>query len=167
MSIKKYFWSLNPKALKEVEAVLKNPRHPKFIERAFSLLSRCDKPGEALSAIGRKQFIKIWPHLRRYWTKTGQAADFRAWWETIYEQLLQKQKAEKFPKGKPANTFLKIGAIIRGKRIKRKISQLDFARLAGMSQPDISAIEAGKKNITLETLIRLCKILGIKSLPFS
>ncbi|OGB88064.1 hypothetical protein A3H38_01575 [candidate division WOR-1 bacterium RIFCSPLOWO2_02_FULL_46_20] len=58
-----------------------------------------------------------------------------------------------------------IGKIIKEKRVGRKISQRDFARQAGMTQPDISAIEAGKKNLTIETLSRLCKILGIKTLP--
>jgi len=165
MNIKKYFWSLNPKALKEVKLVLKNPNNSQYVERMFTLLSRCDNPKEVFSVVDKQQFIKTWPRVRRYWVKTGQAADFRAWWETVYEELL-KGKKEKPPLGKPSEIFLKIGRIIREKRLKRKISQSDLARLVGMTQPDISAIEAGRKNITLETLIRLCKTLNIKSLPF-
>jgi DNA-binding XRE family transcriptional regulator len=167
MSIKKYFWSLNPKALKETAAILKNPLHPKFLERAFTLLSRCDRPKDIFSALPRPVFLATWPRLRRYWAKMNRAADFKAWWETVYEQLGQKERTEKSLRGKPAEIFLKIGGIIKAKRSKKGISQLDFARQAGMTQPDISAIESGRTNITLETLIRLCKILGIKSLPFS
>ena len=165
MKIKKYFWSLNPKALKEVDAILKTPQHSKFIERLFTLLSRCDKVKDVFSIIKQKDFIKTWPRLRRYWAKTRQAPDFMAWWETVYEQLLQKATSKKSVKGIPSETFLKIGRIIRSKRVKKKISQHDFASLAGMTQPDISAIESGKKNITLETMIRLCRLLEIKNLP--
>ena len=165
MSIKRYFWSLNPKALAEIDSILKNPRHPKFIERLFTLLSRCDNAKEVFSAVSQKDFVNAWPRLRRYWAKTNQAPDFKAWWETIYEQLLRDKKSKKSPRGGPSAVFYKIGGIIRGKRIKKKISQQDFARRAGMTQPDISAIESGKKNITLETLVRLCRLLGIKNLP--
>ena len=167
MNLKKYFWPLNPKALREVKVILKNPRHPKFMERAFTLLSRCDNPREVFSAIDKKQFVEVWPRLRRYWVKMNQAPDFKAWWETVYEQLIQNKKTKQGLKGRPPEIFLKIGRLIREKRLKKGMSQLDFARQAGMNQPDISAIESGRKNITLATLIRLCKILGLKSLPFS
>lgn len=167
MNIKKYFWSLNPTALKEVKHVLRDPRHKKYIERAYALLSRCDDPKKVFSVIKRQQFVKTWPRLRRYWAKRGQAADFKAWWETIYEQLLNRGKRTKGPKGSPAKLLLKIGKKIREKRLKMKVSQSDFARRVGMKQPDISAIEAGKKNVTMETLVRLCRILNIKNLPFA
>lgn len=167
MNIKKYFWSLNPRALKEVAAILRDPQHPRFLDRLFTLLARCDNPREVFSVVSRKTFIKIWPRMRRYWAKTKQAPDFKAWWETVYEQLLRGTRPGKSPKGKPSETFIKIGRFLRAKRMKKKISQRDFAARAGMTQPDISAIEAGKKNITIETLSRLCRTLGIKTLPFS
>lgn len=167
MNTKKYFWSLKPKALKEVRIVLRNPQHPKFLERVFTLLSRCDNPKEAFSVINQRQFIEAWPKIRRYWAKINQSPDFKAWWETVYEQLLQEQKVQKAPKGTPSGIFSKIGKIFRGRRLRKGISQLDFARQVGMKQPDISAIESGRINITLETLSRLCKILNIKNLPFS
>jgi DNA-binding Xre family transcriptional regulator len=167
MSIKKYFWSLNAGALKATTAILKNPHHPKFLERAFTLLSRCDQPKEVFAAMTKPVFIEAWPRLRQYWGKINQANDYKAWWETVYEQLGRRTKTEKALRGKPAELFVKIGRLFKEKRVNRGISQLDFARQAGMTQPDISAIEAGRKNITLETIIRLCSILDIKSLPFS
>lgn len=166
MNLAKYFWALNPKALRETKLIFKDPQHPKFMERAFTLLSRCDQPKEVFSVIGQEQFVKAWPFLRRYWIKTGQADEFRSWWETIYEELLNERRV-KAPKGEPGEAFLKIGKIIGQKRIENGMSQSDFARQAGMKQPDVSAIEAGKKNLTLATLIRLCLILNIKELPFS
>ncbi len=165
MNINKYFWGMNPKALKETEKIIKNPQHPRFRERIFTLLSRCDDPGELFSLISREQFIEVWPGIRRYWGRRKQAEDFRSWWETVYEQLLGKKRIKKGIKGEPPEIFVKIGKTIRDNRLKKGLNQADFARRVGMKQPDISAIEFGKKNITLETLIRLCKILDIKNIP--
>ena len=165
MNIKKYFWGLNLIALKETEKIIKNPQHPKFIERIFALLSRCDNPKELFSIIAREQFIEVWPRIRRYWVSRNQAEDFMSWWETVYEQLLNKRKIKKEVKGKPQETFVKIGKIIRNKRLEKGLSQADLARRTGMKQPDISKIEFGEKNVTLVTLIRLCKILDIDNIP--
>lgn len=164
MNIKKYFWGLNPKALKETERIIKNPEHPRFIERIFTILSRCDKPKDLFSIIRKEQFIEIWPRVRRYWVKRNQAKDFRFWWETIYERLIEKEGIRKRLKGSPSEIFVKIGEIIREKRLDKGLSQTELARMARIKQPDISKIESGKINITLETLLRLCKILDIKEL---
>ncbi|OGB89491.1 hypothetical protein A2625_01065 [candidate division WOR-1 bacterium RIFCSPHIGHO2_01_FULL_53_15] len=158
MSYKKYFWGLKPQALRETGRILKSPDRPKFIERIFVLLSRCDSPKELFSLISRKQFVAVWPKIRRYWLKKDQAPDFRAWWETVYEQLAGREQ----PRGK---NFERVGKLIREKRLELGLSQADLARRAGMKQPDISTIELGAKNITLETLVRLGRILGIKNLP--
>jgi DNA-binding XRE family transcriptional regulator len=166
MSIKKYFWSLNPQALKKLPDILKDPSHPQFLERAYTFLSRCDNPKEVFPVIKKGVFLDAWPRLRRYWLKTKQAEDFRTWWESVYESLAQKERPKKL-KGKPPETLKKIGLIIKEARQKKGISQRDFALLAGMKQPDISAIEAGKTNLTLETATRICKILEIKNLPFA
>ena len=161
MNIEKFFWSLNQKALDEVKDILSQPGQPKYINRAFTLLSRCDEPKVVFSVIKEDQFVKTWPRLRKFWKKTNEAHDFRAWWETVYEELLQKKTI----KDCPPQIFLKIGKIIRQERIKKQISQSDFAKQAHITQPNLSAIESGKKNVTLATLIRLCRRLGIKSLP--
>lgn len=167
MNLKKYYWGLNEKAVKETEKIIKNPQHPKFISRIFTLLSRCDRPDELFSVISKKQFIEVWPKVRRYWIRTSQAEDFRSWWETVYEQLLEEVRGKKKPRGEPMKFFKHTGEVIKRARIEKGWSQSDFARRAGMKQPDISAIERGKKNITLETLARLCKILDIKSILVS
>lgn len=165
MNLKKYYWGLSEKAVEETEEIIRNPQHPKFLSRIFTLLSRCDKPEELFSLISKKQFIEVWPKVRRYWIKRSQAEDFRSWWETIYEQLLEEVKGRKRPKGEPMKFFKHTGEVIKKARMKKGWSQSDFARRVGMKQPDISAIERGKKNITLETLARLCKILNIKNIP--
>lgn len=164
----KYFWSLNHAALKETEAILKNPGHRRFPERMVSFLSRCDKPKELFAFISKQQFIDSWPRVKNYWRKVGGASDFRNWWQTIYEQITEEgNKKQIRPKGKPAGVFLKIGNIIRQARIKKGLSQKELANKVMMKQPDISMIEDGKNNITLETLIRLSNILDIKNIDIT
>ena len=165
MHISKYFWDLKEKALKETYRILKNPKHPKFIIRMVTFLSRCDKPKELFSLISKNDFIKTWPEIRAYWIKLTRESDFRDWWETIYEQILEKYKMKKIrPKGESPVLFIKIGRLIRNARIQKGLSQKELALKAGMKQPDISKIEEGKKNITIQTLASLCKILEIRKL---
>ena len=165
MEITKYFWDLNDKAVKDAVRILKQPAHPKFIPYMINLLSRCDNPKEVFSLISKEEFIKIWPKIRYNWAKINRSSEFRDWWETIYEQLVEKYShKEKKPKGKPADLPLKIGWIIRQARLRRGLSQKDLALMVMVRQPDISRIEEGRKNITLETLSRFCKTLEIKTL---
>lgn len=165
MSFEKYFWDLKEKALKETKGILKDPGNPKFNERVVTLLSRCDKPGELFSIIPKKKFVEIWPGIRTYWIKRIRRSDFRDWWETIYEQILEKyQHRQKKAKGGAPVSFRNIGKEIRDARIQKGLNQKQLAFRIGMKQPDISRIEEGKKNITLFTLIRLCKVLGIEKI---
>ena len=165
MNISKYFWELNEKACKETERILKNPAHPQFPAKMVVLLSRCDRPAELFALIPKDKFVEAWPKIRVYWIKHARQSDFRDWWETIYEQLLGKYKFKhKGPKGKPSTLFSNIGRTIREARIRKGLSQRDLSLIIGMKQPDISIIEKGKKNITLETLSRLYKVLEIKKI---
>ena len=61
----------------------------------------------------------------------------------------------------------KFGRVIKEARIGKGLSQKQMPLAARMKQSDISRIEEGKKNITLFTMIRLCKILGIKKIDLS
>jgi len=163
MKISKYFWDLNKQALKETERILKNPAHPKFPGRLVTFLSRCQKPKELFSLISKKEFIEIWPKVKSYWIKIARESDFRDWWQTIYEQILEEYSLmQKIAEGKPSRLFLKLGKIIAKARLDMGLSQAELAFKVGMKQPDISKIEEGKKNITLGTLTRLCKVLGVK-----
>ncbi len=165
VNISKYFWALNEQALKETEKILKDSQHPKFAARMVTFLSRCDQPKELFLLMSKQEFIEIWPKVKSYWSKIAHTSDFRAWWEAIYEQLLEEYRdKQKRPKGKSSALFLKIGKLIREARIEKGLSQRELAFKAGMKQPDISMIEKGKKNITMETLTCLCKILEIKKL---
>ncbi|MBU2102028.1 MAG: helix-turn-helix domain-containing protein [Candidatus Omnitrophica bacterium] len=168
LDISKYFWDLNKEALQETRTIFKNHYHPMFPARLVTLLSRCDKPHDLFSLILKKDFIEAWPRVRSYWARLEKSSEFRNWWQTIYEELVREyQKKEKKPKGSPAFSFVKIGRAIRDARIAKHLSQQEVALKTHLKQPDISKIEEGRKNITLQTLIRLCRVLEIKQLDLS
>jgi transcriptional regulator with XRE-family HTH domain len=55
-----------------------------------------------------------------------------------------------------------LGAAIRKRRIALKVSQEAFADLIGMHRAYYSAIERGERNLTLGTLHRVAKGLGVR-----
>lgn len=57
-----------------------------------------------------------------------------------------------------------IGRTIRLARKARKIKQGDLAEQVGISQTYMSRIEAGRVNITVDILVKICKILDIHSI---
>ncbi|MCK5242042.1 helix-turn-helix transcriptional regulator [bacterium] len=162
MNVKPYFWDLSEAALAETEKILRNPAHPKFVRRMVTLLSRCDKSKEIFGLINQKQFVEVWPIIRKEWNRIGQAMDFRDWWETVYEQVGKIRGADKPIKGVPPPEFQTLGKIIQGARRKKGWTQKDLAQQAKMRQPDISAIEKGKKNITQEVRMKLFRVLEVE-----
>ncbi len=55
----------------------------------------------------------------------------------------------------------RLGENIRKIRVKRKMTQGDVCRFLNMDRGYMSAIESGKKNITLLQLEKLAKALGV------
>ena len=164
-NIAKYFWDLNKEALKETEKIIKDSQDPKFAMRLVTLLSRCQEPRELFSFISKDEFIKGWPKIKSYWLRVAKISDFRDWWQTIYEQLLQNTNIKQTRSiSKTFDVSLKIGNTIKEARMKSGLSQKELALKLRMKQPDISKIEKGKQNITLETLTFLCKALAIKKI---
>ena len=165
MNISKYFWNLKKESLEEVGKILRNPKHPKFPAKMVTFLSRCEKPRELYQVLSKKDFIEAWPKIRSYWMKLYRKSNFRDWWQTIYEELLNVSNVKH---GRIAGAtpvfFGNLGKQIRLARIKKGLSQEQLALSVSMKQPDISKIEDGKSNITLYTLMRLCKILSIKKI---
>ena len=159
----KYYWDLSENAIQETWKILKNSTHAKFMTRAITLLSRCQDPKLVFRLIPKKQFVEVWPKIRREWTKLESRSQFRDWWQTIYEQMIGKAG----PEGKPPVLFLNIGRAVRGARVRKGLSQKDLAQLTGINQPDISKIEEGRKNITLRTLFYLSKALSIKKIDLA
>ncbi len=63
---------------------------------------------------------------------------------------------------KEEKLFTSLGATIRKRRMVLKVSQEAFADLIGMHRAYYSAIERGEKNLTLGTLQRVAKGLGVR-----
>jgi len=161
----KYFWGFNDKALFEASKALRDINHPRFAYYAVILFSRCDEPKEAFRFISKDYFILGWPKIKSYWRRLKENSEFRDWWHAIYESILEERNGKpRAHKEKGSSYFKSIGTKIRECRIKLNMSQKDLARSSGIRQPDISKIEEGKKNITLETLIKICKIIGLKEI---
>lgn len=55
------------------------------------------------------------------------------------------------------STFEQIGLAIRAKRNQLGMTQEQLAQRCGMEKPDISNIENGKRNMTLDTLDRIAE----------
>lgn len=164
-TVAKYFWSLNKKALRQIDKALRDPQHPQFITSLVTFLSRCNEPKELFSLLSKKEFIANWPKIKSYWLKTERKSEFRDWWDTIYERLAARDKhKERAAKGEPSRLFRYVGRLIKLARIKKGLSQNDLALRVGMRQPDISKIEEGRENITLATLSILSRALGIKKI---
>lgn len=47
-------------------------------------------------------------------------------------------------------------------RAEHDLSQRDLAKLLGMTQPQVARLESGEVNPTMETLMRVCGVLGIE-----
>lgn len=54
-----------------------------------------------------------------------------------------------------------IGERIRARRLKKGMTQLDLANAVGCNQDNISRIESGKNNITIEYLFKIANSLGV------
>lgn len=160
--IAKYFWDLNEAALKETARILRNPKHPLFPQRMTTLLSRCDQPKALFAILPRQLFVEAWPAIRAYWVRQARQSDARDWWETLYERLVERERPTAITvKGGSPTAFRTVGRLIREARLAKGMSQQQLAFRVRMRQPDISRVEEGKQNITLLTLMRLCKVLGL------
>jgi transcriptional regulator with XRE-family HTH domain len=63
------------------------------------------------------------------------------------------------PRLSPAPVATRVGIALRAAREQRRLSQSDFARLAGVSPSAISQAERGRRGLGLETLMRLSREL--------
>ena len=60
------------------------------------------------------------------------------------------------------DVLIKFGQKVREERLKRKLSQEEFADIAGVHRTYVGMIERAEKNITLETIEKIAKALNIK-----
>jgi len=55
-----------------------------------------------------------------------------------------------------------IGLRIRELRVEKNISQQDLAAACNFEKSNMSRIEAGRTNLTIGTLLKICEVLNVK-----
>ena len=60
----------------------------------------------------------------------------------------------------PKDLKSKVGSVLRAKREKLDLSQETVAERAGVDRTYVSILERGLKSPTIETLERICHVLG-------
>jgi transcriptional regulator with XRE-family HTH domain len=60
------------------------------------------------------------------------------------------------------DVLIKFGQKVREERLKRKLSQEEFADIAGVHRTYIGMIERAEKNITLENIEKISRALDVK-----
>ena len=77
------------------------------------------------------------------------------------ESPSRKPRAPRNP-GDPADAEMqrRFGLNLKAEREAAGLSQSEVAKSAGMAQPDVAELEAGRKNATLRTMRRLALAVG-------
>ena len=60
------------------------------------------------------------------------------------------------------NNIEELGKLIKNTRKAQKLTQKDLALVAGMSVRLIVELENGKRGVSIESIIKLCSLLGMK-----
>jgi transcriptional regulator with XRE-family HTH domain len=58
-------------------------------------------------------------------------------------------------------TAIKVGEKIKENRLKNNLTQMDLASLCNIERSNLSRIESGKSNVTLQTLVLISDALNI------
>ena len=58
--------------------------------------------------------------------------------------------------------LIRIGTNIRELREEKNISQQDLAAACNFEKSNMSRIEAGRTNLTIGTLLKICEVLKVK-----
>lgn len=158
------FWDKKTKPA-EIKKILQNENHSRFIEFAALLLSRTNEPKIIFNKfLSRELFLKYWRRIKKMMRKNRWNDQRIIYWNEIYQVLSKSLKIEKeSPKEKSIiYEALKIGQKIREVRSQKGWGQKKLADKTGLSQQHISFLERGTLNFSLETLIKILKILNLE-----
>jgi len=152
---------------KEVKRILRDTENPRFVIYAEKMLSRVSNPATVFSLIGKVDFCKKWPAIKKRMVKNKWAHSKAIFWQTAYDRLLERfqQEGVKIRKIQARAVPLpraQLARQIRDIRKKLGYTQTDFAKKLGVIQQYISKIETGRENVSIDTLKRIAKALGRK-----
>ena len=147
--------------------ILKNAADPRFAEYASLVLSRVGKPKDVFGTyLSKISFLKNWRKIKRRMRKDSWNDKRIIFWDEVYDVLSQGIDRKQFKEKRSAvsEEARNIGAIIKGARQKKQLSQKELAQASGMSQQLVSFLENGYFNVSLSTIK---KVLDVLELEFS
>ncbi len=160
------FWDMSLSA-EEVQDILKDPEHERFVSLTALILSRTTDVKEVFSKyVSKENFVTKWRMIKRR-LKTNKWNQNIIYWEIVHSNLYRELKQ----KGgfKVANPRLRIknakihelALIIKDARKTRKWSQADLAKKIGSTQQSISNIEKGQIDFSIHTFLKVTTALEL------
>jgi len=132
-----------------VKKILKNEHDPRFYIYAEKLFSRVSDPKIVFGYIPKDIFHRNWPIISKRIQKDSWVQGKAEFWQTIYEKTIG---------GHPER--MSIAEEIRNIRAQMGYSQKELAKRLGVIQQYVSKLEAGKENLTLDTLKKIAEVFG-------
>ena len=155
-------------SITKVKGILKDPDSPRFVEFAALLLSRKNIPKEIFGLyVTPLVFCKNWHRIKRQMRKDRWNDPRIEFWQQIYNVLLDKYRKKGVIIRETKKIYIDplckhIGNQIRKIRKQKKLTQVELAKKAGISQQIISRIERGEENISIATLKGITNALKVK-----
>lgn len=132
-----------------VKRILKNEHDPRFYIYAEKLFSRVSDPKIAFGYIPKEVFCRNWPAIGKRIQKDAWAKGRADFWQTVYEKT-----AGAYPER------ISIAGQIKNFRTQMGYSQKELAKRLGVIQQYVSKLEAGRENLTLDTLKKIAEVFG-------
>ena len=162
----KWLWDRNIE-MEEIQAILRNPEHERFVEFAALLLSRNNVPKEIFDQyLDKTHFVQNWTRIKRRMRKDAWNDPRIIFWQAVNEKLTAEFKTKGITV-RPAKREVvrdeycqRLGIVIKSTRERWKWSQNEVAERLGISQQIISRIENGRNNMCILTLKKISQVLG-------
>lgn len=163
---KSWLWNVN-KTEEEARKILKDPGHPAFLLYAARRLATANLPKEIFrDYLSRENFLIHWPAIKRQMKKDSRNHDRVLFWDGVYDYLRRDLKAKGISLGRP-NIGARVdpvqqrdGQHLRELRRSKKMTQVELAREAGVTQQHIAKIEKGLTVPRPQTLEKIERALG-------
>jgi len=151
---------------REIKSVLKDEDHPRFLEFASLFLSRTNDIRTVFSNyLDKKVFWRNWRAIKRRMSRNKWNDPKIVYWNGVYDVLKRDFKKEgtilRKSRGPVAPCLKEFGGIIRAAREEKGLTQKELADRSGISQVSISFIERGASNVSVLTLEKIAKVLGL------
>ncbi len=150
---------------KEVRGILKHEDNPRFNIYMEKLFARVSDPVVAFSLVDKTTFCRKWPAIKKRLVKDRWVKNRVLFWQTIYERIHDDLRIHGTKIREPIETAIpperiQVARQIRDIRMKLGYTQNDLARKVGVIQQYVSKIEAGRDNVSIDTLKKIAGGLG-------